>query len=368
MMAATGKPNGASAGWSRTMAKNFLRLLMSYPNPIEGLREIKTKLPELGKAIIPRKEASGKGWDDLLLGGTITFGSSALFWTGLTAASGLILPAVAGTVGLVKLFQGVGKFSSAAKRFEFIKTYYTCLRVMERADNFSSEQEKKFLEALLTPLAVSEKERLELEELPVPKPENISIPGWLERDQKLTILQGCWGLLYCDAVTKEEEGAFSGLVARLGLTDVDLEKIRCDAQAAMDEQQKTVLRIGALADYLEGGMVNRGIKDIIYALAVKAGTESQLAMSIQQLKEADRLGKEEILALPLGWQAAGTAYFLCTIPGISEDGPEQRENRDKRFQTLCKEMKLEKDGEELRSMAADLQQTVLDARKELEGA
>lgn|GEM_PF-4063398 len=298
------------------IARNGLRSLVMTPNPLECMDSLKTKVHEIAQLLVPGREGMAAPTKNILLGGSITFGGTLLAWGGFALPAQAWVPILGffiGGVGIMSLFQKIGRFQDSKKKMAFLKIYQACLLAMAKADDFFSDQERKQMATILEAFNLNEYEMAELMEMKLLPISAIQIPPWLDESHRKAILAGSFALIYCDGLTDQEVEAYQELARKCGILGVDLEDIKKTAMAAVDTQDRMYLTIGALADF----MIPRNYLDKCFegllAVAPKKESLKKLKDAVRDAHEADREGQRETLKYEHVQTALMAAYFLCRV-------------------------------------------------------
>ena len=332
------------------VGKTVLRSLVTAANPVECLDFLEARIPDMALIICPDTLPLSREAKDMIVGSTLTMGSSVLLLAGLTIIGQPWIPAIGcffGTLGIMKIFSGVSQLKTNKHRVGFLKTFLACLLATAKADACFSDQEKRQLETILASLDLTAEERVELLDMKAPSLDEVTVPKELDLSQRKQILRGCFSLLYCDGITPEELEAFPVLAGKMGFPDgPELWDIKNQATQAVDEQDEMLTIIGAMAHSMLPPDFSERILDVLLALAAKKETKNMLKRSIRSCVKADESGELEISRYCHLETALMSTYFLGKVLG--EPNSEALRFLDDMHSKMCHEVGLEKPGETFR--------------------
>lgn len=186
------------------------------------------------------------------IGGSTMIGGSIAYWLGWLALPMWFpaLGAALGTAGAVGLLAGFKWWSDAHRNYEFIRVCYAGLLTMEMADGVITREEQQQLNEFISslPLTIAEKE--ELKSIEPVNIDALSVPDWLNSDQKRVILSTCWSLACCDGVDSSEEKLYDKLANRLRINFEERELIKAKVAKVIAIVEQRLEKMFAVSSYL----------------------------------------------------------------------------------------------------------------------
>ncbi len=279
--------------WTRL----FVKSVISTKTGFFISKEFKSDLLGLMKNLMASIKAHHSQISGVAKGGTIAAGFTLLYWLGCYAGLTFFPPigfavAVLGAAGVTS---GYKLICDSQRNYEFIKVYYSCLLLLEAADNVFSDQEKKMMGEFVASLPLNDRERSDLLATKIPKLEELQIPNWLSEEQKRTILLGCWSLVYCDGVAPVETDLFGRLGGKFGFDPREIEEIKSDAQRSIESLEQAMVDAGAVACKLmpkENKAIENRIIELLTSLSIKIVSPGEIEERFRAKLKSEGLFKE----------------------------------------------------------------------------
>ncbi len=338
--------------------KLFLKALISTGAkfPIEApfrknLREMSDNLAETIRANQSVVSKVGKG-------GTVAAVSTLVYWLGFYAGHLWFPPAglAFALLGAAGITTGYKMICEGRRDFEFISLYYSCLLLMQGADNVISDQERKVVASFLDSLSLKEKQREALAKIQIRSLDDISVPNWLDADQKRALFMGCWSLVYCDGVADVETRLFSEMARKFGIDESLEAAIKKEAEANVEAIEEKILRTGAtVMAFATSELVDpEAVIDLVSSLSIKVVSRETTRERMKAAAPAagSPAGapnqEEEPAALPT---ILMSSYVMSRglLRGKSDAGPEL----DAKFLEHCRKSGAEALGKEFPAFAGE---------------
>lgn len=339
---------GGPADNRRSFAKAFLKLLSGVSSPMSDLKSLRGQAEGIVERLLGERVPLSKT-GRLVDGGRMTLAGALVYWTGfaagvMNAPLGLLI----GVFGSAGLISGYQKICQTRRDFEFLRTYYSCLLLMEQADNIITELERKQMDAFLESLPITEKDKAELQEIKIKSVDEIEFPNWFEFSQARMILTGCCCLSYCDGIAAEELAVFQAIGEKLGVNPKELKTIRQDAMQAVDALENDVLRMGLTSFLLwpGAGEHRAEMAELLSFLSVRNASSESIQKALSALEDD---GERKMLLF--GGELPGEAplaagYTLCRT--LADDAGGRRAGEI--FLAHCRRLERESQGREFLEM------------------
>lgn len=303
----------APAERRRLLGRAFLKLLSESPAPMSDLKSLRGQMGEMADYLLRFRDPASRA-GKLTEAGRETLTGVFVYWVGL--ATGLVFPPVGlliGVLGSAGLAKGYKRLCETRRDFEFLRTFFSCLLLMEQADNKITDLERKQMDAFIESLPISEADRNELRKLRIKRIDDVVFPGWFEFSHARTILSGCWSLSSCDGIAAEEIAVFRAISGKLGVTPKELKSIQEEATQAVEAYEKRILRTALIAPLLWSGAHERrnDIVEILGSLSVRRFSGKEMLNSLAEM-ERDPVQQKTLIGDAKSEQAVlGSSLLLC---------------------------------------------------------
>ncbi len=234
----------------------ILRRLVKSRQASEALAQVRDNAEVVAGILHASPQWRGRAASKQQVAGGLKVGGSLLYWAGWIALPLWIpaLGAAVGTLGAVGVVAGFKWWQDAHLNWEFLKTFYSFLQMMEMADGVVTAEERQYLNDFLLSLPLSARQRQELQAMPVNDIAKVEIPAWYEPAHRESIAAGCWSLAYCDGVAPTEEVLFARMAEKLRLTPETVRRIQEEVARLLDETEEILVHIGAETARLAAGL------------------------------------------------------------------------------------------------------------------